>query len=75
MSASRPMIMGDHTFTENGEFHGMIGGNATVSSGVEVTFHGMIGGDLVVEHGAVARLAGVVGGNTVNRGGSIVTRD
>jgi len=74
MSANRPMIMGNHVFTGNGEFHGMIGGNATVSSGVEVTLNGMVGGNLVIDKDAIVHLAGVVGGDTVNRGGSIVSR-
>lgn len=72
MTLRKPMVAHDHTFTEDGEFDGMIGGNAYVAKGVHLTLTGMVAGNLVVEADAVVRLHGMVGGQTINRGGSII---
>ena len=64
----KPMIRGQHTFEEDGEFDGMIGGNATVKSGVSITLSGMVGGNLTVEADAHVTLTGMVGGKVLGNG-------
>ncbi|MEJ6402114.1 hypothetical protein [Yoonia sp. 2307UL14-13] len=68
----KPMIKGNHTFTDNESFDGMIGGNATVPANISVTISGMIGGTITVEAGATVTLTGMVGGKLINNGGQIL---
>ena len=56
-----PTIAGDHLFTENGSFSGMIGGSDTVAPGVELMLSGSVGHDLHVGSGAVVHMTGTVG--------------
>lgn len=67
----KPMIAGDHTFSADQSFDGMIGGDAVVATGVTLALSGMVGGNLIVENGAVVELSGMVGGAVVNRGGIV----
>jgi len=67
----QPMIQGSHTFTDDTEFFGMIGGNATVASGARVVFRGMVNGNLIVKAGGELFLHGMVNGKVVNEGGTI----
>ncbi|MEM7724116.1 MAG: hypothetical protein AAF376_17345 [Pseudomonadota bacterium] len=62
------MIKGDHVFSRDGAFDGMIGGTATIKAGAVVKLSGMVGGDLVVERGATVHLTGMVGGRILNDG-------
>jgi hypothetical protein len=61
-------IDGPATITEDLLLQGMVTGNATVASGVNLVLHGMVTGDLVVEHGATAVVYGTVAGSVINRG-------
>lgn len=65
---SKTMIEGDHTLHVDGAFDGMIGGNATVVSGVAVEISGMIRGNLIIEPGAKVRLMGMIGGKILGDG-------
>lgn len=71
MQSTLPMIMGDHRFSDNCVFDGMISGTATVAKGIEIGLRGMVAGDLVIEAGAVVNLTGMIGGDVINNGGKI----
>lgn len=67
------MIKGNHRFTEDSTFDGMIGGTATVAAGITVRLDGMVGGDLVVvEDGATVHLSGMVGGRIDCKRGQVI---
>ncbi|WP_417268380.1 hypothetical protein [Celeribacter baekdonensis] len=65
------MIRGDHTFSGQTEFFGMIGGNAVIAAGATVVFRGMVNGNLVVEKGGEVFLLGMVNGMVIDQGGTI----
>ncbi len=73
MFLGQPLIRGDHIFTEDDSFDGIVGGSVTVAEGVELTLTGMVGRDLVIRPGAVVHLAALVGGHVRNEGGQILT--
>lgn len=73
-TADRTAIGGDYRLEGKRSFRGMIGGNATVAAGADVTITGMIGGDLIVEQGARVRMKGMVGGRIINNGGQVDVR-
>jgi len=66
------MIAGDHVFTEDTRFDGMISGDAWVRRGVVLSLKGMVGGNVIVEDGATLRLSGMVGGRIDCRGGRVI---
>ena len=72
MSTKRPMIAGDHLFSQSGEVDGLIGGDVTVAKGVELVLNGLVNGDLRIESGAVLRLGAMVGGRVFNNGGTLL---
>ena len=63
-------VAGDLTFSEDTEFHGVIGGDATVASGVSVKLFGKIGGNLIIEPDAIVEVHGKIGQDVINRGGT-----
>jgi adenylate cyclase len=63
-------VAGDFTFSEDAEFHGKIGRDATVASGVSVKLFGKIGRNLVIEPDAIVEVHGNVGQDVINRGGT-----
>lgn len=71
MQENAPMIMGDHKFSDNCVFDGMIGRSATVCKGIKVVLNGMVAGNLVIEAGAIVHLKGMIGGNLINHGGKV----
>ncbi|HMQ41375.1 MAG TPA: hypothetical protein PKC09_08885 [Paracoccus sp. (in: a-proteobacteria)] len=73
MRAKRAVIGGDHMFTSDADFDGMIGGDVIVAKGVAVTLHGLVNGDLLVRSGATVRLGAMVGGQVINQGGTVLT--
>ncbi|PTR12232.1 MULTISPECIES: hypothetical protein [unclassified Novosphingobium] len=73
-AANGTTIGGDYRLEGKRTFRGMIGGNATVAAGADVTIAGMIGGDLIVEQGARVTVKGLVGGRIINNGGQVDVR-
>ncbi len=73
-AADGTAIGGDYRLEGKRTFRGMIGGNATVAAGADVTIAGMIGGDLIVEQGARVTVKGLVGGRIINNGGHVDVR-
>lgn len=69
----KAMIAGDHLFSSNAEFDGMIGGDVTVADGVELKLKGMVNGDLLIGQGATVHLDAMVCGDVVNKGGKLLT--
>ncbi len=63
-------VAGDLTFSEDAEFHGTIGRDATVASGVSVKLFGKIGRNLVIEPDAIVEVHGKIGKDVINRGGT-----
>ncbi len=64
------IVARDLTFSEDAEFHGTIGRDATVASGVSVKLFGKIGRDLVIEPDATVEVHGKIGRDVINRGGT-----
>jgi len=64
-------VSGDITFAEDTEFHGKIGGDATVAPGISVKLFGKIGGNLIVGRDAVVELHGNIENDVINRGGTL----
>lgn len=73
MPTTQPMIMGDHVFDKSGAFKGMIGGNATISEGIDLVLGGMVGGDLIIQSNATVHLSAMVSGRVINNGGSVIS--
>ena len=63
-------VGGDVTFSEDTEFHGTIGRDATVASGVSIKLFGEIGRNLVIEPDAIVEVHGEIGQDVINRGGT-----
>ena len=77
LKAYRPVILGQDTkvgrdvsFSKDTEFHGTIGRDAMVASGVSVKLFGKIGRNLVIEPDATVEVHGNIGRDVINRGGT-----